>query len=220
VEDARHKLKLGKGVTFVKGQLRRLPQGEDTWEADFMEAARSGNAHIAGWAGLVISHHGLLLAERTVEESPTVNDMARLLTDAMRRPLAGEPHRPRTLRIRSRKQWQPLLPHLGQLGLRVISAPRLAKWDTAFKAFARNVMASGPAAAQSAVEGLYPTIAKWVRTHGWVEIGDQQGFGFVARALDYGGLVFEDTKATTLSEAMSALERGIADYIEEQLGPE
>ncbi len=31
MEDAWHKLKLGKGVTFVKGQLRRLPQAEDTW---------------------------------------------------------------------------------------------------------------------------------------------------------------------------------------------
>jgi len=55
VEDARHKLKLGKGVTFVKTHLRLLPQGNDIWEADFMPAA-------------------------------PVNDMARLLTDAMRRP--------------------------------------------------------------------------------------------------------------------------------------
>ena len=29
------KLKLGKGVAFVKSLLKRLPQGDDTWEADF-----------------------------------------------------------------------------------------------------------------------------------------------------------------------------------------
>lgn len=31
------KLKLGKGVAFVKSQLRRLRQEDDTWEADFRE---------------------------------------------------------------------------------------------------------------------------------------------------------------------------------------
>jgi hypothetical protein len=29
------KLKLGKGAAFVKSRLRLLPQGDDTWEADF-----------------------------------------------------------------------------------------------------------------------------------------------------------------------------------------
>ncbi|MDB5351751.1 MAG: hypothetical protein JWN86_2998 [Planctomycetota bacterium] len=28
-------LKFGKGVAFVKSRLKRLPQGNDTWEADF-----------------------------------------------------------------------------------------------------------------------------------------------------------------------------------------
>jgi hypothetical protein len=38
-------------------------------------------------------------------------------------------------------------------------------------------------------------------------------FGFVARALDYGGLVFEDDKPDTLAEALAALERGLAEYL-------
>jgi hypothetical protein len=29
------KLKLGKGAAFVKGRLKRLPRGDETWEADF-----------------------------------------------------------------------------------------------------------------------------------------------------------------------------------------
>jgi hypothetical protein len=35
-----------------------------------------------------------------------------------------------------------------------------------------------------------PAIARWVRGYGHIEIGDQEMFGFVARALDYGGLAF------------------------------
>ena len=37
-------------------------------------------------------------------------------------------------------------------------------------------------------------------------------FGFVARALDYGGLAFEDDKPDTLAEAMAALEKSLAEY--------
>ena len=36
------------------------------------------------------------------------------------------------------------------------------------------------------------------------------------RALDYGGLVFEDRVAKTLAEAMAALEVGLKNYFAEQ----
>jgi hypothetical protein len=41
-------------------------------------------------------------------------------------------------------------------------------------------------------------------------------FGFVARALDYGGLVFDDDKPDTLAEAMASLERGLAEYFKRE----
>lgn len=37
--------------------------------------------------------------------------------------------------------------------------------------------------------------------------------GFVARAVDYGGVVFEDDKPTSLAEAMAALEKGLAHLV-------
>ena len=49
-----------------------------------------------------------------------------------------------------------------------------------------------------------------------IEIGDQEMFGFVVRALDYGGLVFEDDKPDTLAEAMAALEKGLTEYFERE----
>jgi hypothetical protein len=58
--------------------------------------------------------------------------------------------------------------------------------------------------------------------YGHIEIGDQEGFGFSARALDYGGLVFEDNKPATLAEALAALEKhgaqGDAACARESLG--
>jgi Plasmid pRiA4b ORF-3-like protein len=85
------------------------------------------------WMGLVLSHgDDYVWAQRNVEESPTVNDLARLLADAMQRPLAGRSHRPRGLYLRARPEWAELLPHLKQLGIQVVSQHILPKWDRTF----------------------------------------------------------------------------------------
>ena len=73
-----------------------------------------------------------------------------------------------------------------------------------------------PTEGQAGVEEMFPAIARWVRGYGHVEIGDQEMFGFVVRALDYGGLVFEDDKPDTLAEAMAALEKGLTEYFERE----
>ena len=73
-----------------------------------------------------------------------------------------------------------------------------------------------PTADQAAVEAIFPAIAQWVGGYGHIEIGDQEMFGFVARALDYGGLVFEDDKPDTLAEAMAALEKGLTEYFQRE----
>jgi hypothetical protein len=55
-----------------------------------------------------------------------------------------------------------------------------------------------------------------VPTRAWRSCGVKPKFGFVARALDCGGLVFEDNKAETLAEAIAALEKGLTEWFEEQ----
>ena len=66
------------------------------------------------------------------------------------------------------------------------------------------------------IEKMFPAIARWVRGYGHIEIGDQEMFGFVVRALGYGGMVFEDDKPDTLAEAMAALEKGLTEYFEQE----
>jgi hypothetical protein len=72
-----------------------------------------------------------------------------------------------------------------------------------------------PTAAQATVEELFPALAQWVQD-GHIEVGDQEGFGFVARALDYGGLAFEDDRPNTLAEALAVLEKAAREWYEEQ----
>jgi hypothetical protein len=127
------RLKLGKGAAFVKSRLKRLRQEGDTWEADFFAVPCSGGRHDSVWMGMVLSHgHDYVLAQRTFEELPTVNDLARLLADAMQRPLAGPIHRPRCLYLRARPEWAELPPHLKQIGVEVVSQDALPKWDRTF----------------------------------------------------------------------------------------
>jgi hypothetical protein len=48
--------------------------------------------------------------------------------------------------------------------------------------------------------------------YGWIEIGVQELFGFVARAPHEGGTQVEDTRPDSLAEAMATLEKGLIEY--------
>jgi hypothetical protein len=66
------------------------------------------------------------------------------------------------------------------------------------------------------LEQIYPNVALWIKSHGWIEIGyDDFSHSFV-RALDIGGMIWEaEEKYNSLDEAMQALDKGIADWLKE-----
>jgi hypothetical protein len=216
------KLKLGKGAAFVKGRLKRLRQEDETWEADFQALPKPITQSQMHYRGMVVAPDGSLLADSHVEGKPTVNDMATLLAHAMRRPLAGKAHCPRRIHVRGHPQWRELFPHLEEIGIMVAVHRELPKVQRAYQGYLRQKRDAHrrgmvkPTAEQQGVEKLFPAIAQWVRGYGHIEIGDQETFGFVARALDYGNLAFEDDKPDTLAEAMAALEEGLRKWFDEQ----
>ena len=67
---------------------------------------------------------------------------------------------------------------------------------------------------QCDIEATYPNVAEWVQGCGWIEIGDQDWQGFVARAMNGGGLIYEKEGCRTLVEAMAALEKGLGEWFE------
>jgi hypothetical protein len=218
-----NKLKLGKGVVFVKSQLKRLRQEDETWEADFRALPKPISQSATHYLGMVLTKpHGFLRAEAKVEQSPTLNDLATLLANAMKRPLVNSLCRPRCILLRGNPKWLPLLPALKELGIEVVIKNDLPKVEEAFGELlaevkgAHSIKAVKATAEQAKVEKLFPVVARWVRDYGQIEIGDQEGFGFVVRAIDYGGQVFEDDRPETLAEAMAALEHGLANWFKEQ----
>jgi hypothetical protein len=210
-------------VKLDKGQIKRLPQEDETWEADFQALPKPMMQSETHYLGIVVTKRkGLVLADSHIEGRPSVNDLASLLIQAMQRPAAGTARRPRRLHLRRHPQWRELFPHLEELGIDVSVHQELPRAKKAYDEHlrrmrdARRATMVRPTREQQTVEELFPTIAKWVRGYGHIEIGDQEMFGFVARALDYGGMPFEDDRPETLAEAMAALEKGLAEYFERE----
>jgi hypothetical protein len=216
------KLKLGKGAAFVKGRLKRLRQVDETWEADFQALPKPITQNETHYLGMVVAPNGSFLANSHVKGRPTVNDMATLLANAMRRPPTKGSHRPCCLHVRGHPQWRELFPHLAELDIEVAVHRKLPKVLQAYQSYLRKMREAhrvgmvNPSAEQQKVEKLFPAIAQWVRGYGHIEIGDQEMFGFVVRALDYGNLVFEDDRPDTLAEAMATLEKGLRKYFKDQ----
>ncbi len=214
----RHQLKLGPGTGFVKSRLKKLPQKAVTWEVDFPKLPQPMMQEETHYIGLVVSEKSSrVLAELLIQSVPTVNDLAKLLGQAMKE--SG--HRPRHLRCGSPAHWRELFPALEELGIEVEVQRRLLLVKQAYKEYVRRrkeeraATRIKPTEEQATVEKLFPAIAQWIQD-GHIEIGDQEGFGFVALALDYGGVVYEDDRPRTLAEAMAALEKGLREWYKEQ----
>src|SRR5207247_8282110 len=112
------RLKLGKRASFVKTHLKQLPRENEVWEADFRAVPTSADQTEPHYLGLVVAlPRGDPLVYLPVEYTPTVNDLADLLADAMRRPLTGSARRPERIHFRANPPWDELFPHLKELGI-------------------------------------------------------------------------------------------------------
>ena len=222
--DHSEQLKLGKGSVFVKSRLKRLQQEDETWEADFRALPKPVGQSVTEYFGMVATQPECFhLADLHVEGRPSVNDLAKLLSAAMRRPLVGRAHRPSRILLRKHPQWQESFPHLKGIGIEVSVEDELPMIKNAFEDYLRQVHdgrsegASDPSSEQETVEKLFPAVAKWINDgYGHVEIGDQEGVGFIVSAIEYGGVVHEDETPQSLTEAMASLETALAHWFREE----
>jgi hypothetical protein len=57
---------------------------------------------------------------------------------------------------------------------------------------------------------IYPNIAAWTESYGWIEIGQDDFFQSFVRALDMGGMVWEGkSKYKTVDAALNDLEAAL-----------
>ncbi len=215
---ARTRKELTTAALFADG-IKSLRQADESWEADFCALPKPLIQSETRYLGIVVrTDNGSLLAESPIEGRPKADSCLALLTAAMQHPQIGKAHRPRCLHVRGHRQWEKLFLSLEELGIQVSVRQELPNVNAAFKRHleqmreTRRSMMVKPTEKQAGVEKLFPAVAKWVQGGGHIEIGDQEGFGFTVRAIDYGGLIFEDDNAETLAEALAALETGLIEY--------
>jgi hypothetical protein len=221
-----HRLKLGKRASFVKTHLKQLPREKETWEVDFRAIPTPREKTETQYLGLAVAlPRGDPLVYRSVDYTPTVNDLADLLADAMRRPLTGSARRPEHIHFRANPRWEELFLHLKELGIEVTLHDDLPELEEVYLDFRREMRNLNPGPLIMLLPGptdvgrRYPAIGKWVQENGWIEVGQRKDSGFVARALDDSGLVFENSSSNALREALAALEEGLAERARHQEAP-
>ena len=184
---------------------------------DFRALPRPAGQTDTHYLGLAVAlPRGDPLVYLPVEYTPTVNDLADLLANAMRRPLTGSARRPEHMHFRANPRWDELFPHLKELGVEVTLRDDLPKLEEVHLEFLREMRKASPrpvillSPRPADLGRQFPALGQWVRESGWIEVGRRKGAGFVARALDDAGPVFENNRSTTLAEALAALEEGLA----------
>ncbi len=65
----------------------------------------------------------------------------------------------------------------------------------------------------------YPNLARWVTTHGWIEVGDDGMRRSFVRVLDEGGPIREGEAAETVNDVLRAADAAVGTRIREELGP-
>src|SRR4051794_26894612 len=139
------RLKLGKSAAFVKARLKRLPRANETWEADFRALPKPTEQGETHYLGVVVAlPEGDPLVYLPLEYTPTVNDLADLLADAMRRPLTGSARRPAHLHLRGNPRWEELFRHLNELGIEVTAHDELPELEEACLDFLRQMRKASP----------------------------------------------------------------------------
>ena len=67
-----------------------------------------------------------------------------------------------------------------------------------------------------AFEQSYPNVAWWVRSYGWIEMGDDDVNRSFVRALDIGGMIWEGKDHyASVDEALADLEAALAHWFAE-----
>lgn len=179
----------------VKKLLHKLPPAE-AWQCDSRPLpswAMVGGEPLRPWATLVTTAGGQILGHHVSDEAPTPAQVWDALADAMRKPLAGRPRRPATLRIRPGAGWENLRPHLEEVGVAVEAAAELGAFDAAFALLAEHVGGDGrpglletPGVTPDRVRGLYDAAAEFFRQAPWKRVGYEGAIRVACDRLDGG----------------------------------
>jgi hypothetical protein len=168
---------------LVKKRLHRLPLTAEVWQADarqFGPRVEEGGELFQPWLTLVTSRtDGLVLSQSLSLEPPSAEDLWDRLVEAMERPLTKRKHRPAVLQVLPHDRWNALLPHLKEVGIRLVFEDELDHIDFVLDELMGQLHAEGLPGLLS-TDGVepenlvrfYQAAAAFYRLAPWKGVGD------------------------------------------------
>jgi hypothetical protein len=137
----------------------RLPQRQDVWQVDArqMSDVSIADSPTPPWITVVVSAtDGVILFMRLSQDRPALGEVWEQICTAMRKPEAGEPHRPTEVQLGSDECAGSVRPRLDELGVACRVVPKLDAVDHVI-AFLASKM-GGPSSLPNLVdvEGMAP----------------------------------------------------------------
>ncbi|MCY2987050.1 MAG: hypothetical protein NTY19_04180, partial [Planctomycetota bacterium] len=122
--------KLGRRYAFVKRRLLRLPQESHGMEVDFCPFPDIVEDEFGFWLGLAVDHDvGRILMTSILDEPPSAEDAADIMTRAMELSHPKVSCRPKMVFLRDNPTWEATFPWLQQLGIETVVTEDLLHWD-------------------------------------------------------------------------------------------
>jgi hypothetical protein len=120
----------------------------------------------------------LVMGHAITEEPPSADLLWDQLARAMRRPAAGEPHRPTELQVRPDARWDTLKSHLEEVGISLVPTDTLDQWDLVYGDMARHLAGDAPPGllempgiTPEQVAQFYQAAAEFYRRAPWRKLG-------------------------------------------------
>ena len=162
----------------------RLPQEERTWQADFQQLptwTRSDGENIRPWMILATEPAAdLILAHEVADREPSPAALWDVLTQAMRHPAMGKPHRPAELQVRRDDRWEYLRPHLEEIGVRLTTSGAVDHVEGALCELAERLagaqepgLLDAPGMTPRQAAGFYEAAAEFFRLAPWKKVAYQ-----------------------------------------------
>lgn len=171
-------------LSFIKSWVQRhIPQGNDIWQAEFRQLPDwivVAGEKVRHWTVLVTSRtHDLVLAHYIVDDAPTGNHLWDALFLAMQKPVAGEPHRPIQLQVRTDERWTILKPHVEEVGIELVENDTLYQMDAVFDQMHEHLLGTPrpslldmPGVSPAQVGSFFESAADFYQKSPWKVVGD------------------------------------------------
>jgi tetratricopeptide (TPR) repeat protein len=215
--------------------LARLPQIEDIWQADFRQMPNwiaIGNNKVRPWAIMVTSRsNDLILASELLEEAPSSGDVWEALAQAMQKPVAGKPHRPKQLQVRRHPAWELHEPLLAQAGIAVHKMDELDQIDLMFQELSEHMaglpppgLLDVPGVKPEQVAAFYDAAAAFFEHAPWKKVGFESAIKIECAKYQsgpwYGVLMGQSglVSGLALYDDLQALQRLLSGHVSDEEG--